>query len=260
MPIGDSYKHLAKNKIRRFLINTLGTDDLHSHIRLRPVINFLKKYMKQKNVFFKIIEIGCGNGVNAFELAKIKNSKFSYVGFDIDKNCINVANELAEKLNIDHYLKFINVDVSKYEFDNNNNSFDIALLVDFLEHVVDPKAILNNLKQKLKKNGIFIVSVPTRNYSKVFGKKFHHMIGHVTEGFGLYELQEIFRDVGAELLYYKYNTGMISNLGCAVYYRIVTKQKLLRILKIALLYPFSYLDIINHSKISSTLFAVFVKK
>ncbi len=255
MPVGDTYKHIAKNKINYLITNFLGTLDLHSHIRLKPVVKFLKNNMFDN---CKVLELGCGDGINAFEIYKL-GEKFRYVGFDLDERSINIARHLAEKLGINGKVDFYNIDITDYIFDNFKDKFDVILLIDFIEHIQNPKDALFRIKSLMKEGTLILVSVPTYNYPKVFGKKFHLKIGHLRDGFTLDELTNLFSALNSKLVYHEYNTGLIPSIGCGIYYRAMFKNKYLNLIKSLILYPFSFLDFkfLNSERFSSSLFAVF---
>ncbi len=259
MAIGDSYKYLSKNRLSYIITAIFGTLDLHTHIRLKPVLNFLRDYMKNK-FYYNILEVGCGSGINAFELSKIKDN-FDYVGFDINSESIKIAKNLSKKLGLEGKLKFYCADVTSYDF-KNLGFFDIVLMIDFIEHIENPENILKKLKDRIKGGSIFIVSVPTPNYPKWFGKVFHNSIGHLRDGYTFLELKQLFQGIGYKLVTYRYSTGLIPSIGCAIYYRNIFKNKYLNFVKSLLLYPFKYLDFefLNSDKFSSSLFAVFQVK
>ncbi len=73
MSIGNYYYLNSRTKTMKFIVKLLGTLDLHTHIRLKPLIVFLSKYLNNinKGDYIDIIELGCGNGVNVFEIYKI---------------------------------------------------------------------------------------------------------------------------------------------------------------------------------------------
>ena len=55
MPIGDSFKYLQKGPLR-YLTTFIGTPDIHSHIRIKPLIKYFKENFKKSNV--RIVEVG----------------------------------------------------------------------------------------------------------------------------------------------------------------------------------------------------------
>lgn len=115
---------------------------------------------KKNNIDFKhsnVLEIGCGTGfyTNLLQDLKVKN----YVGLDI-------TNILFKKLkNQSPKFIFIQKDITK---DKLNQKHDIIIMIDVIEHIVNEdklKFAMENVKNCLTKNGIFIVS-PIRNKSK----------------------------------------------------------------------------------------------
>ncbi len=257
MPVGDLQKCLYTGKIKSGITAILGTLDLHSHIRLNPVLKYLRNFLG-KDKPHRIMEVGSGMGTLAFELPKILDiEQISYVGFDLNADAINNANEIAGKMNIDKSLRFVCADATTYTFADVTNRFDTIFLIDFLEHVKNPVAILQQLKSVLGEKGIIVVSVPTPNYKRVFGQDFHEKVGHLVDGFTSQGLKYLFNEIGATMIYSEYNTGLISNIGCALYYRFFLNIRYISFLKGLLLYPFRFLDLYNSERVSCSLFAVF---
>ncbi len=136
----------------------------------------------------------------------------------------------------------------------------MILFIDIIEHIKNPQELINLSKNKLKNNGIFIVSVPTPLYPKIFGRKFHNKIGHLVEGYSITKIDELFNNCNCQRIIYQYNTGIFSNIGCWLYYnKLIFNNKYLNLLKCLFLYPFIFLDFYNDSKISCSLFAVYKK-
>jgi SAM-dependent methyltransferase len=273
MPIGDYYYVLSKNRFVRLVIKSLGVFDYHSHIRLKPLIKFLSRYIKRNNqINLKILEIGCGSGMNAFEIIKnlkmsnLKHGKIEYVGLDIDKKSIEVAQRILNEVfvsSFNHNIKFLHADAREFLQDKQifDQIFDIVLLIDVIEHIKEPELWLESCNKILKDEGLYIISVPTPLYPKIFGREFHISIGHVKDGYTLDELDDLFSKLGCERLYYSYNTGLLGNIGCYLFYnRLKTQNKYINFIKFLFLYPFLFLDFYNNYKVSSSLFAVYRKK
>ncbi|SMC71268.1 Methyltransferase domain-containing protein [Moheibacter sediminis] len=113
----------------------------------------------------KVLEIGCGNGV-FIKLIK-ENLKR-----DIESWGIELMEEYAEEARsiID------NVQVGKCEELIPNlpdNYFDLIIFNDVLEHLLDPKSVLMDLKGKLTNKGKIICSIPNMRYHEnLFGLVF----------------------------------------------------------------------------------------
>lgn len=258
MRIGWQLKFLRKNKLSSIIYNLFGTFDLHSQIRLKPLIKYCKENIYgERNV--SVLELGCGCGVIGFELAQM-NISMEYLGIDSDEDVINDAEFIQSKLNFGEQTKFVCGDITEMKI-KENKKFDILILSDFIEHIYNPEQVLINLKSSLNEGCLLIISVPTINYLKYFGEKFNNSIGHIKrEGYSITELEDMFELLNADLVTYSYNTGLISNLGCALFYRFIFENNKLEFVKSLLLYIFKYLDVLNNSKVSCTLFAVFKVK
>jgi len=268
MPVGDYFYINSNNLIVKTLIRVLGTFDLHSHIRLKPMIDFFKTFnIKFQNTIktIKILEVGCGSGLNAFEIYKIfKNSNINveYYGFDLDKKSIENALKIKDFILIDSKnikIEFFVGDANLVTiFEEINNSFDIVLLMDVIEHLNSPQDLLKNLSKIVSNEALFLVSVPTPLYPKFFGRKFHERIGHLKDGYSISELDNLFDRINCERVFFKYNTGLISNLGCFLYYNLLDfNNRYLNLFKSLILYPFKFFDFYNSNKVSCSLFAVY---
>lgn len=102
------------------------------------------KLIPQKS---RVLDIGCHDG----KLSSFLNS-CSYKGVDGDSKLISSA------LKKDIDIKY--ADLNKDEIPFKNNEFDYVLLLDILEHVVDPKKLLEESRKRLDKNGRLIITLP----------------------------------------------------------------------------------------------------
>ena len=108
-------------------------------------INLLKNYIRNND---NILDIGCGDGDTCHNFAR-DNEVF---GIDIS--------EFALKKAIGKGLKacVCNIDDDKFPF--KDGSFDVVLILDVLEHTMDPVTVIKEAKRTLSKNGLMIVTVP----------------------------------------------------------------------------------------------------
>ncbi len=95
----------------------------------------------------KVLDIGCNNG-------KLRNFLVdcAYYGIDLDKNLINQL--------IRENIKAKQIDLNKEEIPFKEEKFDYIALLDVLEHVLDPKKLLNDSKKRLKDKGKIIITLP----------------------------------------------------------------------------------------------------
>ena len=263
MPIGDSYATILKNPLSKFTCRLFGTPDLHTHIRLRDMIRFFKDYFNQHSVNnIKILELGCSSGINAFEIYKIarkKNIDLDYTGVDLSSGVIRQANNLLGHSFLKKgKMSFYQEEAINFLENNQGLKFDAILLIDIIEHIKEPQKLLFLCRKYLKKDGLFIISVPTPLYPKFFGRKFHAQIGHLIDGYSLPLIDEYLRSLNCRRIIYKYNTGIFSNLGCWLYYnKLNYDNKYFNFLKSLILYPFKFFDFVNNSRVSCSLFVVY---
>lgn len=96
-----------------------------------------------------VLDIGCSSGNFGKTLKEKKQC--TVTGIDIDRDDIELASKVLD------YTK--RVDLEKDDF-SDLGRFDVVIMADVIEHLVDPVAVLKKIKNNLKKDGIFIFSVP----------------------------------------------------------------------------------------------------
>ncbi len=215
MSIGSYTSKLPGSPVKRTWKRIFGTLDLHSHTRLRPVLRHAERYSTGRRPrTIRALEVGCGAGTNLFELAQ-RVPGLTGVGFDVDSEAVTVADRTARQL-FPNRLAFLAADACR---DSTRGEFDIILLIDVLEHLATPKAVLEMVSRRLRPGGELLVSVPTPRFPRVFGERFHRAIGHVVPGYDLPALNALVpRDL--ELVAHQYNTGLVASIPCALYYRM----------------------------------------
>lgn len=121
------------------------------------MINDINTELRKKDPKkMKILDVGCGRGELIYQL---KKEGFEVVGVEPDKLAASFArNKLG--------LNVINSKYKKKLF--KKESFDIILLIAVLEHVKNPKKILEIANFHLKKEGILFFEVPNYNCPRIF--------------------------------------------------------------------------------------------
>jgi 2-polyprenyl-3-methyl-5-hydroxy-6-metoxy-1,4-benzoquinol methylase len=135
--------------------------DYFSFIRL-DLINLIDKNSKN----LKCLEIGAAYGETLYYL-KQNGIASEVVGVDLFEDVKN-------KKNYKNLDKFIFGNIEEIELNEYENHFDLILLPDVLEHLIEPKKVLDKLKKYLTQEGKIILSMPNiRHYSalnKIFIK------------------------------------------------------------------------------------------
>ena len=95
----------------------------------------------------KILDVGCGFGSVSGELIRRGHTVY---GMEVNTEAVAELHKLG--------FKVLEQDITK-PF-NLNEKFDVILILDVLEHVFDPTAILHECRKVLAEGGSIIISVP----------------------------------------------------------------------------------------------------
>lgn len=95
----------------------------------------------------RVLDVGCNNG-------KLRDflPKCEYYGIDIDENLISILNKQG--------VKAKKVDLNKDEIPFKNKKFDFIIMLDILEHVINPAKLLSDSKKRLERGGKMIITLP----------------------------------------------------------------------------------------------------
>lgn len=99
------------------------------------------------------LDIGCGSGDVAFELAKRVGPSGKVVGADIDPIKLGLAGEEAKKLSVDN-VEFHSIDIREQ---SHKPEFDIVYARFLLTHLSDPAHAVACFFRLLKPNGLVVV-------------------------------------------------------------------------------------------------------
>jgi 2-polyprenyl-3-methyl-5-hydroxy-6-metoxy-1,4-benzoquinol methylase len=97
----------------------------------------------------KLLDVGCNQG---FINEKITKNN-TIIGIDIDGKNLSIAKDRG------YITKKINLNSIK-QLPFRKNTFDVILLWDILEHLIEPNNLIDECERILKKEGILIVSIP----------------------------------------------------------------------------------------------------
>ena len=149
-------KHTNTNPIQRLLINNFN----------KALINLIRPTKSAK-----ILDVGCGEGFVLVTLARNKIGK-AYEGIDNSKEAIRLGKKMYPTLNI----KIADI----YDLPYKDNSFDLLICTEVLEHLEDPKKALSELRRVTKK--YLAISVPNEPFfimaNFIRGKYLRHFGNH----------------------------------------------------------------------------------
>lgn len=105
-----------------------------------------------------ILDIGCADGM--FSKVIFDRSKADrYIGLDVIKTSIDWAKKHWKK---EPKMKFMVGDAHNLKF--RSGTFDAVFAMEVLEHVVDPKKVLKEVRRILKKGGYGVFLVPSDSF------------------------------------------------------------------------------------------------
>jgi 2-polyprenyl-3-methyl-5-hydroxy-6-metoxy-1,4-benzoquinol methylase len=152
----EQYNDYSKSRAQYYLrdkFSTVTPWGFRNHVRESVVVNLIKQIE-----FDSLIDIGCASGHTLFTLASIYPDS-SFTGIDTGQKFIEIAkaNATSNKVNnIDFECGLI----EKYDY---QSEFDIAILLEVIEHVIDENILMKSIKSLLVNNGVLIVSTPNLN-------------------------------------------------------------------------------------------------
>lgn len=102
----------------------------------------------------KILDVGCGGGIASIPLAKLGAQ---VLGIDMIEENVEAASAYAKAKNIKN-AKYINSAIE----DLKSEKFDIIIVLEVIEHVLNLEIFIANIKRLLKPNGLLFVSTINR--------------------------------------------------------------------------------------------------
>lgn len=120
---------------------------------------FALRYTKNK----KVLDIACGTGYGTAIISQVAKQ---VIGVDISLDSIVHARENYSKKN----TEFLQGTATNLHFFK-NNSFDVVVSFETIEHIRDHHTYLMEVKRVLKDKGIFICSTPNKKIVSPYTKK-----------------------------------------------------------------------------------------
>lgn len=113
-----------------------------------------------------VLDVGSEIGTFLNALKNISSQDCRFVGVDVNKNSVDIANEFLA----DRQIKFLLNDAEQLPF--NDGEFDRVFALEVMEHLRNVEACLKEVNRVLTVGGLFVLSVPNatafRSMFKVF--------------------------------------------------------------------------------------------
>lgn len=145
-----------------------------------------------------VLDLACGEGYGSHLLTNVAES---VTGADIDKDTIAAARQKYKREN----LTFVNCPATDLPFAD--NSFDLVVSFETLEHLEEHRRMLAELKRVLRPAGIVLISTPDKmNYSDKTGYQNPY---HIKELY-LSEFQQLLNEYFKNATLYSQYSGLYS--------------------------------------------------
>lgn len=116
--------------------------------RLRFITGLIAEHLPPGS---KILDVGCGNGNTAYQLAKMG---YKVKGIDLDGESIAYAKEKFRHPDLQFEINDANA------MDSETDTYDGVVCSEVLEHLDHPENLVKSIKKLLRPDGIFAATVP----------------------------------------------------------------------------------------------------
>lgn len=151
-----------------------------------------------------ILDAGAGFGQYTYWLYS-KSSAYKILSVDVKDEQVADCNRFFREIGSEKVL-FKVEDLTKFYMDD---SFDLALSVDVMEHILEDVQVFKNIHRSLKPGGMLLISTPSdQGGSDVHGEGETSFIEeHVRDGYNINEIQEKLRTAGFSKIEARYSYG-----------------------------------------------------
>lgn len=202
----DPIKHSLVNVFNKSAFSRKAFYKLLDLLLLRTwhVHKELKTWAKASGGVSSILDAGSGFGQYTYYLSRLKpESKIFAV--DVKDDQIRECEVFFKKASIKN-VSFQLADLVKFRKDN---SYDLILSVDVMEHILEDVQVFDNFFHSLKDGGMLLISTPSdQGGSDAHEDDADSFIGeHVRNGYNINEIQEKLRSVGFKKIEARYAYG-----------------------------------------------------
>jgi ubiquinone/menaquinone biosynthesis C-methylase UbiE len=120
----------------------------------RGKMTVVKNLISEVSNFQQVLDIGCDGGTQTAILASYFPGA-EFTGLDVFPSAVSFAHRRYPN------IRFLQADAHQLPF--TNQSFDLILCLETLEHLANPGGVLEETKRCLKKNGSVIIEIDSGN-------------------------------------------------------------------------------------------------
>jgi 2-polyprenyl-3-methyl-5-hydroxy-6-metoxy-1,4-benzoquinol methylase len=124
---------------------------------IEPLLELLSQAKLSSQTKLRVLDLGCGNGSLTHLIAQ---QGYEVVGIEDSETGVNYARQSFPDCH------FIQASIYDLPYSELENSFDIVLSVEVIEHLLYPRELVRAAKKCLKPNGRLILTTPYHGYLK----------------------------------------------------------------------------------------------
>jgi SAM-dependent methyltransferase len=164
----------------------------------------LKKWKPSDPQNVHILDAGSGFGQYTYYLSS-KFPTWNILAIDVKQEQVCDCNAFFRQLNRKNVL-FKTADLTQFI---QPGSFDLALSVDVMEHILEDVLVFKNIFQSLKPGGMLLISTPSdQGGSDVHEEEEGSFIEeHVRDGYNIHEIEEKLKSAGFKKVEASYSYG-----------------------------------------------------
>ena len=133
--------------------NPMPLDTIFNDFNFPERLRWVKRKLREQKAE-TVLDLGCSEGSYALNIAK---EGYNVTGVNLFTNSIKIANERAVQLELADRARFIQSDIMEFE---SEKKFDAVLLFEVIEHVPDPKALVEKMVSLIEPDGVCYISTP----------------------------------------------------------------------------------------------------
>ncbi|WP_241738087.1 class I SAM-dependent methyltransferase [Hymenobacter polaris] len=152
----------------------------------------------------QLLDAGAGYGQYSYWLSSL-SSAWHILAVDVKEEQVKDSNDFFRAIGRPQ-VQFAVQDLVLYQ---EPNTFDLALAVDVMEHILEDVEVFRNIHASLKDGGMLLISTPSdQGGSDVHDDSETSFIEeHVRDGYNIHEIQQKLRTAGFERIEAKYSYG-----------------------------------------------------
>lgn len=216
--------HCYVNDLDEITLHRL-VDRLESRAKDAVFSRLIQKYITRLKLppFARVLEVGCGTGVNLREIAGVVGFKGELLGVDQCQTFIEAARVFARENGLGDQIQFQVGDAHNLDFPS--NAFDAVISHTVISHVVDPVRVMREMARVVRHDGMMIIfdgDYVSLTYSYPdydFGRYMDRALARATfkNPEIMRDLPRLFPDLGLKLV--TAWADVVSEIGCGSYFK-----------------------------------------